>query len=213
MKSQSYNPCRCCQATASQAAAMTRRSLLGGAAGAGLFPQLALSANATAGRYTPAGKALKVQPVLVYTVPKRVEARSWREWGGIQTEQDAEAERARIGREIAGLASPKVEFLPLASARTLEQAAAIGKGPQDLTLIYAAGGRVGTIEALAPAEKWAIMFVRHRSGPVYLWYEIAHPRFLRKTVDEYGQPGMDVQDVVVDNADELRLALARALAA
>ena len=47
------------------------------------------------------------------------------------------------------------------------------------------------------------MFVRHRSGPVYLWYEIVHPRFLRKTVDEYGQTGFGIQDVVVDNPGDL----------
>ncbi|MGA1822856.1 MAG: hypothetical protein ACMUIG_10055, partial [Thermoplasmatota archaeon] len=51
---------------------------------------------------------------------------------------------------------------------------------------------------------WNLMFLRHSPGPVYLWYEIVHPRFLRKTVDEYGQPGMDVHDVVVDSYDELR---------
>ena len=47
------------------------------------------------------------------------------------------------------------------------------------------------------------MFLRHDPGPVYLWYEIAHPRFLRKTVDEFDQTGLDVKDVVVDNQDEL----------
>jgi L-fucose isomerase-like protein len=48
-----------------------------------------------------------------------------------------------------------------------------------------------------------MMFLRHDPGPVYVWYEIVHPRFLRKTVDEYGQPGMDVHDVVVDSQEEL----------
>ena len=33
------------------------------------------------------------------------------------------------------------------------------------------------------------MFLRHDPGPVYLWYEIVHPRFLRKTVDEYAPAG------------------------
>jgi hypothetical protein len=30
-----------------------------------------------------------------------------------------------------------------------------------------------------------------------------HPRFLRKTVDDYGQPGIDVRDVVVDRYEDL----------
>ncbi len=189
---------RCCHA-----AAVTRRELLGAAAGASLFPVLPVSPLAAAPRQMPVRQPLKVQPVLVYSTPKRREARSWREWGAIQTEQDAAAEKARIGREVAALASPRVEFLPLAAVRTPEEAAAVARGPQDLTLIYAAGGNVKLHEAIAVPEKWNIMFLRHRSGPVYLWYEIASPRFLRKTVDEYGQPGMDSQDVVVDSQEEL----------
>jgi hypothetical protein len=47
------------------------------------------------------------------------------------------------------------------------------------------------------------MFLRHDPGPAYLWYEIVHPRFLRKTLDAYGQPGWDVRDVVVDRYDEV----------
>jgi L-fucose isomerase-like protein len=38
---------------------------------------------------------------------------------------------------------------------------------------------------------------------VYLWYEIAHPRFLRKTTDQYKEPGMDVWDIVVDDYGEV----------
>ncbi|MCU0248524.1 MAG: hypothetical protein MUC42_18310, partial [Bryobacter sp.] len=69
--------------------------------------------------------------------------------------------------------------------------------------MYAAGGRVQTLEALAKPDKWNLMFLRHRSGPAYLWYEIAHPRFLRKTVDEYGQPGFTNDDVVVDKMEDV----------
>jgi len=204
MTSGPHNPCRCCQAPAGRAAGMTRRSLLSGAAAASLFPVLPLGAGQAApGRQAPIRQPLKVQAVLVYRLPKRVESRSWREWGAIQTAADAAEEKERIGRELAALASPKIEFLPLASVQTEQEAAAVARGPQDLTLIYAAGGNVKLHEILAPPDKWTIMFVRHRSGPVYLWYEIAHPRFLRKTVDEYGQPGMDSQDVVVDSQPDL----------
>jgi L-fucose isomerase-like protein len=77
----------------------------------------------------------------------------------------------------------------------------VAKGPQDVTLIYAAGGR--GLEALTTPDKWNLMFLRHDPGPVYLWYEIVHPRFLRKTVDDYGQPGWDVDDVVVDKHSDL----------
>ncbi|HWQ54442.1 MAG TPA: hypothetical protein VN442_12220 [Bryobacteraceae bacterium] len=200
----SYDPCRCCHAPACTGSAVTRRAILTGAAGAAMLPVLPLRAGQTsAARQAPIRKAIKVQPVLVYDVPKRVEARSWRSWGGIQTEQAASEEKARIGREVAALASPGVEFLPLAAIKTAQEAAALAAGPQDLNIIYAAGGGLKIMETLAAPDKWSIMFVRHRSGPAYLWYEIASPRFLRKTVDEYGQPGMDSQDVVVDSQPEL----------
>jgi hypothetical protein len=52
-------------------------------------------------------------------------------------------------------------------------------------------------------DRWNLMFLRHDPGPVYLWYELVHPRLLRKTVDNFGQGGFDVQDVVVDNPDDL----------
>ena len=96
-----------------------------------------------------------------------------------------------------------MEFLPLLTAQKADEASKIAAGEYDVLLDYAAGGGVETHEKLARPGKWMMMFVRHRSGPVYLWYEIAHPRFLRKTVDEYGQAGMDSQDVVVDGQAEL----------
>jgi L-fucose isomerase-like protein len=48
-----------------------------------------------------------------------------------------------------------------------------------------------------------VMFVRHRSGPFYLWYEIAHWRFLRRNGDQPDTPGYDVDDVVVDDYEPL----------
>jgi hypothetical protein len=77
------------------------------------------------------------------------------------------------------------------------------RGDHDVLLIYAAGGSGRVLEALTAKDKWNLMFLRHDPGPVYLWYEIAHPRFLRKTVDAFGQPGFAVEDVVVDKPDEL----------
>jgi len=59
--------------------------------------------------------------------------------------------------------------------------------------------------------KWTLMFVRHRSGPLYYMYIGAHTHFLRKTQDHFSQPGMDVHDVVVDDHGEILWRL-RALA-
>jgi hypothetical protein len=145
---------------------------------------------------------LRVQPVLSYEVPQRREATSWRNWGGIQTEEDAAREREKIGRELDQLqaqAGFPLEMRPLAAVRSVQQASELAGKDHDVLLLYAAGGGVNVLEALTGPGKWNLMFLRHDPGPVYLWYEIAHPRFLRKTVDEYGQPGWDVQDVVVDD--------------
>lgn len=158
---------------------------------------------------------LKVQPVLIYETFQRKEQTSWRSWGGLQNEQDIEAEKTRISRELEqmkGTADFPLEILPLMTARNANESAAIAKGAYDTALMYAASGPLQAYEALNVAGKRNLMFVRHRSGPVYLWYEIAHPRFLRKTVDEYGEPNMDSQDVVVDSHEDVLWRL-RALAA
>jgi len=47
-----------------------------------------------------------------------------------------------------------------------------------------ASGAQSWLEKLAASGKHNILFVRHKSGPVYLWYEIAHWRLLRKSEDE-----------------------------
>jgi hypothetical protein len=149
---------------------------------------------------------IKVLPVLAYEIPERRPATSWRNWGGIQSENDAAGEKERIARELQALSSQAdfpLELKPVALARTIAQANELARGDHDVLLLYAAGGGVNLLETLTAPGKWNIMFLRHDPGPVYLWYEIAHPRFLRKTVDEYGQAGWDVQDVVVDETAEL----------
>ncbi len=165
-------------------------------------------------RQMPVRLPLKVQPVLLYEIPRRREATSWRQWGGLLTEQDVAAEKERIRRELAAMAKEAdfpLELLALEAVVNGEQAAAISARDHDVTIVYGAGGGVRTLETLTPASKRNILFVRHRSGPAYVWYEIAHPRYLRKTVDEYGQPGMGVQDVVVDSYADVLWRL-RALA-
>jgi len=151
---------------------------------------------------------LKVKPVLMYGVYQRREATSWRPWGGIQTEEDAQEEAQRIGRELGDLASKAsfpMDMFPLSSLRSVDEVPHV-KGElssSDVTLIYAAGGGSDLLEALTSSNRWSIIFVRHRSGPLYLWYEIVHPIFLRKRSDEFRQPKVDMDDVVVDDYDEI----------
>jgi hypothetical protein len=149
---------------------------------------------------------LKVQPVLACELFRRRNQTSWRPWGGFHTQQDIDNEKLRIGRELENLASQDefgLDFLPLVTLSDTEKAAKVAKGDHDVLLLYAANSGTKVLEELTNPEKWTIVFVRHKSGPVYLWYEIAHNRYLRKTVDEYGQPGVDYEDVVVDNPNEI----------
>jgi len=68
---------------------------------------------------------------------------------------------------------------------------------------YAAGGWMDTFGALAKLDKDIIFFCRHKSGPVYLWYEIISPRYLRQHTDTLALKGIDDGDVVIDSQDEI----------
>lgn len=152
-------------------------------------------------------KPLRIQPVLSYTIATYRDATSWRSWGGLITEAHAEAERGKIKEELAAMAGKAdfpLELLPLQSARSVEEAKALAAADHDGVLIFGAGGGTDMIMALADPNKHNLMFVRHNSGPAYLWYEIAHPRFLRRETDTpQGTGGMDYGDVIVDNYDEV----------
>lgn len=207
--------CGCCAAPScagcavSRSQAVSRRSFLSTTALAlGAMPLGAYRPDPA--RQQPIKLPLKVQPVLIYETPQRREATSWRSWGGLQTEAQAADEKQRIGRELSALSKQAgfpIEIKPLAEVRTVEQAAAVAAGSQDVTIQYAAGGPQKAIEAMSVPGKWNLMFLRHRSGPVYLWYEIAHPRFLRKTKDDFAQTGMTNDDIVVDSQDDVMLRL------
>ena len=146
-------------------------------------------------------KQLIVQPALVYGLSKPRKAASWRPWGGLHTQSDVDQEVKRIEAELRALAEEAefpVAFRPVARITKRPDAEALCKGDADVMLIYGASGGGDSMEALISPDRYNLVFVRHKSGPVYLWYEIAHPRLLRKTVDVYGQPGLASNDVVVD---------------
>lgn len=193
---------------------ITRRAFLGGigstalvgTALTGLSWAKIAAAGYEAGR-APARRSLVVKPILTYATPKPRPQTSWRSWGGIQTQQDAEAEVARIRGELDRLkakADFPVEFLPLVAARGKEDMDLAGDiATADVVLIYAAGGPAAVFNAVAQSGKDVIFFVRHRSGPVYLWYEIVSPRYLRQHTDRPAVKGICDEDVVVDSQDEI----------
>ena len=190
---------------------MARRSFLGALGGGALGATLSGTASAEEVAAQPAlgerlalsraSTPITVQPVLVYTIFQRREGTSWRSWGGLHSEEDINAEVERIQGELDALdaqAEFPIELRPVARCRNVDEAKKLCGGDADVMLIYAANGGGGELEALISDKRNNIFFVRHKSGPVYLWYEIVHPRLLRKTVDEYGQPGLEPADVVVD---------------
>ncbi len=207
-----FQSCSCCMSRSCANSGLNRRDFL---AGAGMVTGgLALSSLATSAfaqgkqpdHAQPIRLPLKVQPVLVYNIPQKREGTSWRGWGGIHNEQIASEERSRIMNELNGLkngADFPMEILPIVNVQNPEQGAKAAKGDHDVLIMYAASSWVQTLEALVNPDKWTLIFLRHRSGPVYLWYEIVSNRFLRKTVDEFGQPCVTTRDVVVDYPDEL----------
>lgn len=150
---------------------------------------------------------LVVKPIFTFEIPTRREQTSWRSWGGIQSQKDADQEILRIQNELNILQSKAdfpVEFLPVTSVRKTPDLKSITDlQSADLFLVYAAGGGMDIFDALNKMGKNVIFFCRHTSGPVYLWYEIISPRFLRQHTDKLAVSGIDENDVVIDNQDEI----------
>jgi len=152
-------------------------------------------------------RPLVVKPILVYSTPKRRHQSSWRSWGGIQTQQDAEQELQRIRQELSDMenkADFPVQFLPPTGIRGTGELSGISDlAKADVYIVYAAGGGMDTFAKLAESGKDIILFCRHKSGPVYLWYEIISPRYLRQHTDTLALKGIDDSDVVIDSQDEI----------
>ena len=197
----------------SQTKGLSRREFIaatGIASTAGLsLPALvstAIGDSAGTDRQQPVFRQLKVQPVFNCEIYKRKPTTSWRWTGAIQNERELQEEERRIRRDLEQMAESAdfpLEILPLVTVRDIEQAAAVTKKDYDVLIMYASRRNPKLLETLASPDKWNLMFVRHRSGPLYYMYVGAHAHFLRKTRDEFGQVGMDVHDIVVDDHAEL----------
>jgi hypothetical protein len=146
---------------------------------------------------------LKVLPVLVWDEPVRQSMTSWRSWGGIHTADAAAAEVRRIDGELSGIARAAdfpVEFSKAVSTHDVAQVAGPSVSAADLVIVYGAGGAISGCENFG---KDVIIFQRHRSGPLYLQYEIVSPRFLRQHTDEAALNSIRFDDVVTDSLQEL----------
>ena len=205
-------PCGCGHEHDNQG--ISRRSFIQGVGGATVFGAaltgLTWSAVAAAEAEGPAGpirKPLVVKPILTYDTPQPRSQTSWRSWGGIHTQEAAEKELALIKMELAGIkneADFPVEFLPATGVRNSSELAKVADLDQaDTYIVYAAGGGMDMFDKLSQRGKDIILFCRHKSGPVYLWYEIISPRYLRQHTDSLKVKGMDEGDVVVDSSSEI----------
>ena len=161
---------------------------------------------ARAPTHLPAGKPLRVQPVLSHDLPQRREKSSWRSYGEIFSPEAARQEAQRIETELKALAD-RAEFpldvLPVLIATNDAAVREAADTDADVLLPYAAGGAVEWYWTLANSGIPNVMFLRHKSGPYYLYHEIAHWRVLRHHEDAMAEPNLDVWDVVVDDYDEM----------
>jgi len=201
---------RCCGCTGPD---LTRRDLLktgtlalgGLALAGGAWSAVRAAAAAEAG--APVRKPIVVKPVFSYDLPRRRPQTSWRSWGGVQTQADANEEMARIQGEldkIKAAADFPVTFLPVSPVRSPAEVARLADAAQpDVLLHYAAGGGQNILDAVAKSGKHAIYFLRHRSGPVSLWYEIISPRYLHQHTDFLSVKEVCNADVVVDSLEDL----------
>jgi hypothetical protein len=160
----------------------------------------------------PPRRPLVVQPIFTYPLPQRQPMASWRNWGGIQSEADVQAEVARIQGELGQLQSTAdfpLQFLPLVTVRRPEELAPHQGDIQraDALLFYAGGDGGGNLMAnvnhIDGLGKHTVFFVRHKSGPLYYWYEGAMARFLHQHTDQLATKSVGYEDVVVDRLDEV----------
>jgi hypothetical protein len=171
----------------------------------------ALAAESEESPAAPPRRPLVVQPIFTYPLTTRRQQTSWRNWGGIETQQDVEQEAARIRGEldrIKAAADFPLTIRPLASMRTPDGLARIeGLAQADALVVWAAGDGGGDLMAamnpIAALKKDTIFFVRHKSGPVYYWYEGIMARFLHQHTDALAVKPIDYDDVVVDSLDEI----------
>ncbi len=204
------NCCHCCPDGRQQhSLGVSRRGFLataavGGAVLGGLSWNRLAAANEPELPMPSKRMPLRVLPILVWDNPKPRPMASWRHWGGVQTPEAAAKEVQRISQELAGLAKDAdfpVEFAPVASVNHVKQMADSEEvKAADAVIVYGAGIGVDGSESLGPD---VILFQRHRSGPVYLQYEVVSPRLLRQRTDVLAFANLTFDDVVTDSLDEL----------
>ena len=193
---------------------ISRRLFLGGV-GAGIGG-VALAGEADAARTyksshtaktsLPMGAPLRVLPVLAYATAQPQDRSSWRPYGAIHSPSDVVDETRRIEAELRAVASAAefpIEFQPVALVCDEAKVRQAAGTDVDALLVYASGGDPNWFSILAASKAPNVMFIRHKSGPYYLYHEIAHWRFLRRSEDVMVEPNASLDDIVVDDYAEV----------
>jgi hypothetical protein len=145
---------------------------------------------------------LVVKPIFTYSIYSPQKQTSWRSWGGIQTQPAVNEEVVRINGELDKLkaaADFPITILPLSCVQNADQVAKLEDAKKaDVILAYANDGG-NALDGIRALKKDTVFFIRYRSGPVYLWYEIISPRYLREHTDKKSMKEFDYDDVVVDD--------------
>ncbi len=211
--------CKCCGSN------MNRRTFLGAGAAlaaatglAGVLPRAAAAQNAWAENlwdperpYAVTAKPLRVQPVLLYRVAQPRTQASYKSWGGVQSHEAAAEETGRIEKELASIAEQAdfpLQVLPVMKAASVDELAKLERSKADATILYPASGSGSLLQAGMDLPD-PVLFVRHRSGPLYYWYEALSVQYLRSDRPDFEArregptPVLSVHDVVVDDLGEL----------
>jgi hypothetical protein len=146
---------------------ITRRGFIQGAGGAAVlgsalaglsWASLGAVEDKSSGRQR---REIIVSPILIYDTPQRKHQTSWRNWGGIQTEEDAKKEVSRIEKELKSLATRAdfpVQFTNVARVRNIGELSRVSEaGKTDVFIVYAAGGWMDTLDTIANhtwSERW-----------------------------------------------------------
>jgi hypothetical protein len=207
--------CPCCDRSETAGdEGLTRRGFLEGVGGLAALGGVALSGLSWSAISAdepglPAAaprRPLVVKPIFTYTTFEPRPQTSWRSWGAIQTQPQADEELSRIKSEINKLqakADFPLEFLPVTLLHNGSMSGLDDLDTADMLLVYAAGGYQTQMDAIVELGKDTVFFVRHKSGPLYFLYEAIHPWTLRHNTDQLAAKGLDFQDIVVDELDEI----------
>lgn len=165
---------------------------------------LAAASGADALATPPKAIPLRVKPILAYEIPRRQEKNSFRSYGEIDDMAKVSEEIKRIEGELQQLAARAefpIEVLPVSAVNSGPETEKAVATDCDVLLVYPAGG--GQVYKIASAKTPKVLFIRHQSGPYYLWHEIVHWRLLRNNDDTFVPSDVDLSDVVVDKYDEV----------